>query len=80
MSKFKIVFDNALARFIEKNTLETVKEIIDYEEDTYNDGFCSTCSYERTDVDITYKNATGVTSTYSYRGNFSDLINELTEE
>jgi len=41
------------------------------------EGYCETCSYETTVVDIDYVDSAGTLKMYTYNGNFSDLMNRL---
>jgi hypothetical protein len=52
-------------------------EVTKFEEQERNDGYCETCWYEYTVVVINYITETGVTKTYEYQGQFSELIQEL---
>lgn len=49
------------------------------ESDTVTDGYCDTCWYERTVLEISYVDAaTGRSRLYTYDGDFGALIRELT--
>lgn len=78
-------FNEALAKLIERHEGydgKTVKvaEILSYQEDTYDSGFCETCSYTETVIDVYYKDDAGDTQKYRYFGKFAYLIQDLTSE
>lgn len=52
-------------------------EVINYEQDTRSGGYCDSCYYEETVVEIFYKDAEGHKHYYTYSNNFSELIREL---
>lgn len=53
-------------------------EVTSFEEDKRNDGYCETCYYEYTVVEIYYRDEDNKSKMYVYSGNFADLIRELT--
>jgi hypothetical protein len=73
---FKERFYAALEDLLEANGIEGAT-VVDFDEVTKNDGYCETCWYEYTEVDITYT-VGGIEKVYTYRGTFSELINDLT--
>lgn len=54
-------------------------EILDFREETYSDGYCETCWYEYTVVEIDYRTADGTRKTYVYGDDFADLVRDLTK-
>lgn len=56
---------------------EDVERVTSWEDRTEYGGYCETCSYEETVVDITYRTTAGGTKTYTYYGSFADLVSAL---
>lgn len=52
-------------------------EVIDYQQETRHGGYCTSCAYEETIVEITYKDAEGQIYHYTYTEDFAQLIREL---
>lgn len=50
-----------------------------YEEVEKSTGYCETCYYEWTEVDILYVDTEGKERKYNYDGDFGDLIRTLTK-
>lgn len=75
--KFSDQFKGALLVMVQKySDLEAV-EVLDFEEDTIEGGYCSTCSYTETVVDVEYRREKGHRRTWRYSGGFADLIRDL---
>lgn len=55
-------------------------DILDFREETYNDGYCETCWYEYTVVEIDYRSRAGERGTFVYGDDFADLVNELVRQ
>lgn len=54
-----------------------VDEVQTWNEVTEWGGYCETCSYETTTVDIGYTTPDGTSLTYSYYGKFGELLEAL---
>lgn len=55
-------------------------EIVSYDEVDKSDGYCDTCYYEWTEVEIFYLTSEDATPRmYNYSGDFGQLIRRLTE-
>lgn len=54
-------------------------EIVDFREETYNDGYCETCWYEYTVVEIDFRSESGHRGTFVYGDDFADLVRDLTK-
>lgn len=52
-------------------------KVVDFTEEQRMDGFCETCYYEWTVVEIKYLDGSGNPDTYEWSGDFADLIREL---
>lgn len=52
-------------------------EIISFESNSYQDGYCDTCAYTVYVVDITYASKNKAWNNYRYEGTFSGLIEDL---
>lgn len=52
-------------------------EILDFREETVNDGYCETCWYEYTVVEIDFISQSGERGTFVYGDDFADLVKEL---
>lgn len=76
MTTWEDHFKSALKVLLERNGCD-VDEVLDWEEDTYTDGYCETCRYTQVVVDIDYYSTQGIRLTYQHKGNFADLIREL---
>lgn len=72
----KAIYGSALV-MLKNMGIHDAIEVTAFEETTESSGYCETCYYEETIVEITYVSETGVVKLYTYYGNFSDLINEL---
>ena len=77
MTNLNESFKSSLLAFVSEAAGDNVTDIITYEEDTAGDGYCETCYFEWTVVDVTYKNDDGDVKSYQYRGDFMELVNEL---
>lgn len=67
----------AMAEYIRRQGGEVV-QVTGFEEDMEYDGYCETCYYEYTVVNIEFENPRGETEIWQYRGYFADLLRELT--
>lgn len=75
--KFSDQFKMALLALVKAYSDPEAVEVVDFEEDEVSGGYCSTCAYTDTVVDIEYRRAAGHRRTYRYSGGFADLIREL---
>lgn len=73
---FKENFYASLAEFLAERGIENAT-VTRFEQETESDGFCETCYYEYTVVNIFYE-VDGKSDEFNYRGSFSELINDLT--
>jgi len=80
MTSFSSMFESALIKLVEDRTDESIARIMKFEESSYTDGYCESCWYEEACVDIKYELTDGSIKEFTYIGEFSDLIRELTEE
>lgn len=72
----KAIYGSALV-MLKNFGIHDAIEVTAFDETTQSGGYCETCYYEETIVEITYVSETGVVKLYTYYGKFSDLINEL---
>ena len=79
MTKFNEMLLSSMAQLLRTRGCDVVR-VTAYEEVQRADGYCDTCYYEWTEMEIFYVDKNGVTQTYNYGGNFGDLIRELTGE
>jgi hypothetical protein len=70
------VIKNAMVVMLRNRGIFAI-EVNSFEEQQRSDGYCETCWYEYTVVVITYTTETGSVQPYEYRGEFSELIQEL---
>lgn len=77
LTDWKTGFNKALAAFITGRTGRVVAEVTSFEDNTYEAGYCETCSYTQYEVTIYYKDGAGRPTYYEYDGRFSELLNEL---
>jgi hypothetical protein len=52
-------------------------EVIDWEQETEQGGYCDSCYYEEIVVEITYRTVAGEKSEYKYYGNMVNLMQTL---
>lgn len=71
-------FGEALFRFL-KDRADDAIQLIDYETDTEDRGYCETCSYSVTIVRFTYRDRDDRIKYYEWEGNFPELISALGE-
>lgn len=76
-TKFEDQFKRVLSAWL-SGKLNVDVEVLTYSEETYDIGYCETCSYITTEVWIEYS-SNGETKEYKYNGNLADLISELGE-
>lgn len=84
---FKDSFNTALINLINNNSERAhytspevespAVKILDYFDSTHNDGYCETCYYEYTVLEITYKAEDGETRKFVYGDDFGGLIDTL---
>lgn len=74
---FEDAIKASMASLLQSYGIDAVR-VNSYEEEERMDGFCDTCYYEWTVVVINYIDSKGVIADYNFRGDFGDLINELT--
>ena len=75
MSATKALHNAALKML--RNRGITAIEVTSFEEETVSGGYCETCYYEETLVDITYITETGVVKVYEFSGSFAELVKAL---
>ena len=77
-TSFEKRFRAALNEYINRQNGVDSNRVMGYETDTVTDGYCETCWYERTVVEIYYiETDTGRSRIYTYDGDFGALIREL---
>lgn len=76
MSVTKAIYGAAL-RMLRTYGVNDAIEVTSFEEATQSGGYCETCYYEETVVEITYITETGVVKLFTFYGTFSELINAL---
>lgn len=54
-----------------------VKDVIAWEEKRKSDGYCDTCYFEYTEVDITYIDTDDQVQLYSWSGDFGELMRAM---
>ncbi len=74
---FQEIFYDALAALLEKNGIANAT-VVNFDEVTEYGGYCETCAYEYTEVNIAYE-VDGVYGVYRYSGSFGELIRSLSE-
>lgn len=80
MNSLQVAINAAILRFVQQERPDAV-EVTGFEDFLYVNGFCETCSYEEVRVHIFFNcGVQAEQETYEYRGNFADLIRELTDE
>lgn len=85
MSELSELFNEAVIRWLTEvpkyGTVppvpDGVKKVLSFEEEKYSGGYCESCAYEETVVEIRYINDDDKQSMYVYRGYFSELLREL---
>lgn len=75
-TKFQESFNAALLDLLKDRGVDAV-EVTGFDDRTVYEGFCETCSYEYTVVDIFYKDSDGRSKKDTYEGSFANLIQEL---
>jgi hypothetical protein len=75
--KFSDQFKNALLVMVQQYSDPGAVEVLDFEEETVEGGYCSTCAYTETVVDVEYRRQAGHRRTWRYSGGFADLIRDL---
>lgn len=78
MANFESVFKNVLKAYLNKY-VDTVEEVLSYEQDKRTYGMCSTCRSESTVVEIAYVTTNHAIRTYEYSGSFAELICALAD-
>lgn len=73
---FKERFYEALGDLLESRGIKGAT-VTGFNEVTKNMGYCETCWYEYTEVEITYE-VDGIENVYTYGGTFAEIINDLT--
>lgn len=76
MGSLNEAVNRAALKMLQSKGLDAT-EIISFESDSYEDGYCDTCAYTVYVVDITYASKNKVRNNYRYNGTFSSLINDL---
>jgi len=79
MTKFNDALLQSMLDMLNARNLDAV-QVVAYEEVEKSDGYCDSCYYEWTEVEITYLTNEGQTRVYSYGGDFGELIRELTND
>lgn len=74
------MFLDSLLRFVQKNGADTAVKIVDFDEETEQSGYCPSCYYSETIVEITWEDAQGKRGVTKYSGSFVRLLNELIKE
>ncbi len=80
---FKDSLDKALADLVRQATGRDVTEIRRWEEEERSSGGCETCAWDYTVVDIYYwynYKSEVLPGVYTYEGEFSGLLRELTND
>lgn len=54
--------------------VEDLAEVTSFYEDSYDIGYCDTCSYTRHEIVVTYVTTDGETKTETISGSMSDLL------
>lgn len=75
--KFSDQFKKALLSLVKAYSDPDAVEVIDFREDEESGGYCPTCAYTETVVDIDYRRATGHRRSHRYAGGFAELVREL---
>lgn len=57
-----------------------VDRVLSWEEEDKSTGYCETCYYEYTELNLTYLGVDGQTYTYEYSGNFAEFMRDLTSD
>lgn len=70
-------YGDRYAHYTSPEVVSPAVEIIDYDDDTRDDGYCETCYYEYTVLEITYKAEDGETRKFVYGEDFGGLIDTL---
>jgi hypothetical protein len=63
----------SLQKFLITKNIDAV-EVTSWEDSTATGGYCETCSYTTAIVEVNYKNSDGRLKTYTYDGDFGQLI------
>lgn len=79
MTKFGELLLSSMAQLLRRRGCDVVR-VTSYREVERSDGYCETCYFDWTEVEIYYLDRNGETLTYNYGGNFADLIKELTDD
>lgn len=79
MANFEEALHAAMAKFLRKRDKDA-QTVTSYEQNTRNIGYCDTCSYEVTEVNIWFLDSKNQNQSYSYSGDLGGLMRELTDD
>lgn len=69
----------ALKPFVERKIGEPIRRVFAHEENSYDAGYCETCSFWVKEFNIYYKDRWGESQCLTYDGLLTELICELVE-
>lgn len=73
---FEQMFHTSLAAFLRNQGIDAVR-VTDTEDRTEYGGYCETCSYEYTVIDIYFIDSDDRRQKYTYSGDLGELMREL---
>lgn len=65
------------AHYTSPEVVSPAVEVLDYSDSTYSSGYCDTCWFEYTVLEIVYEAEDGETRKFIYADDFGDLIDTL---
>lgn len=74
---FSTSFFEALAEYV-RSVGYDVAEVTNFSEEVRESGFCETCYYSETVVEITFIDTSGLTQEHTYYGDMAEFIRDLT--
>lgn len=75
---YKETMYEAIAEYLRQVQQLDVEKVVDFEEVEKSDGYCETCYYEWTEVDITFVDKAGATQKWNYYGSFAEFVRNIT--
>lgn len=72
-----LINSGSRAHWTSPEVVSPAVKILDYFDSTYSDGYCDTCWYEYTVLEIVYEAEDGETRKFIYADDFGDLIDTL---